>query len=65
LVELGQGWATRMLDDTRKAMVKMIKVEAEAARVSVRNARKDAMAAVKRHPSEDERKRLEKQVINV
>eukprot|EP00884_Botryococcus_braunii_P008706 jgi/Botrbrau1/17837/Bobra.0127s0080.1 len=52
----------RMTEETRKEILKMVKAEAEAARVSIRNIRKDGMNAIKQEPSEDDRKRLEKQV---
>lgn len=51
-----------MTEETRKELLKMVKAEAEAARVAIRNIRKDGMNAIKQEPSEDDRKRLEKQV---
>ncbi|KAL4422102.1 hypothetical protein ABPG77_001570 [Micractinium sp. CCAP 211/92] len=48
--------------ETLAAMAKVCKVEGEAAKVSVRHARKLAMDAAKKLGSEDERKRAEKEV---
>lgn len=52
----------RMTEETRKEILKLVKAEGEAARVAIRNARKDGMSLIKQEPSEDDRKRLEKQV---
>ena len=46
-------------------MTKLCRNEAETARRSVRTARKDAMAAVKALPGEDERFKAEKEVQKV
>ena len=43
-------------------MRKLVKQEAEAAKVSIRHARKVALDALKTTPSEDTRRQLEKQV---
>lgn len=43
-------------------MAKMVKQEAEAARVAIRQARKDAVSQAKSMASEDEGKRAEAQV---
>lgn len=48
--------------ETLAAMAKVCRVEGEAAKVSVRHARKAAMDAAKRLASEDERKRAEREV---
>ena len=48
--------------ETLAAMAKVCRVEGEAAKVSVRHARKAAMDAAKRLGSEDERKRAEREV---
>lgn len=48
--------------DTTKAMAKMIKQEGEATKVAVRAARKLVMEQVKRLPSKDAQRQLEKQV---
>ncbi|KAK9807326.1 hypothetical protein WJX73_001997 [Symbiochloris irregularis] len=53
----------RPSQDTLKAMVKMVKGEAETARVAVRQVRKDAMGQAKSlHASDDDAKRAENQV---
>ncbi|PRW59470.1 Ribosome-recycling factor [Chlorella sorokiniana] len=51
--------------ETIAAMMKVAKVEGEQAKVSVRHARKLAMDAAKKLASEDERKRVEKEVQRV
>ncbi|PSC69617.1 ribosome recycling factor [Micractinium conductrix] len=48
--------------ETLAAMIKVCRAEAENAKVSVRHARKAAMDAAKKLASEDERKRVEKEV---
>lgn len=48
--------------DTTKAMAKMIKQEGEATKVAVRAARKSLMEQVKKLPSKDMQRQLEKQV---
>ena len=52
----------RPTSETLEAMSKQCRSEAETARRAVRTARKDAMAAVKSLPAEDERFKVEKEV---
>jgi ribosome recycling factor len=47
------------------AMAKMCRAEGETAKVSIRHARKEAMAEVKTIVSEDDRRRLEKEVQHI
>ena len=52
-----------LTEERRKDMVKMAKVEAENAKVSLRNARRDAIESVKKAKlPEDEAKRVEKDI---
>ena len=54
--------AYRPTSDTLEAMTKLCRSEAETARRAVRTVRKDAMAAVKALPADDERFKAEKEV---
>ena len=47
-----------------EAMAKLLKGEGEAAKVAIRHARKRAFDTTKAFGSEDERKKVEKQVFN-
>jgi ribosome recycling factor len=52
----------RPTKESLAAMGKLLKKEGESTKISVRYARKNTMDALKNLSSEDERKRLEKQV---
>ena len=55
-------WLPRPSPDTLKAMAKMVRQEAEAARVAVRHARKAAVTQAKALASDDDSRRAEAEV---
>ena len=53
---------SRLTKETLTAMQKLVKKEGESAKTSVRGVRRDIMDSLKKLASEDEQKRMEKQV---
>ena len=54
--------SSRPTKETLDALAKLLKREGESAKVSIRQARKNAMDIIKRLDGEDDRKKAEKQV---